>query len=276
MAQFDSPEFYERHWAHTDTSQDPHVVAKAERLLSLVPADVRSVVDVGCGDGYLAHKMAARYDVLAVDRSRVALARLRCKTLEASADDLPLESGSYDLAVSSEVLEHLPDDVLEAAASELARVARRYLLVSVPYRENLRRRFARCPRCRLEFHIDGHLHSMSESTLDSLLPGWRRIATEHVGPPEPATYPELERLRQTAGRRWFVFDAARIVCPRCAEDRFRKLKRRPHHRFIDRAIDGGTWLLNRWHRRSPAPYWLVALYRRDEAACREPGRDVRG
>jgi SAM-dependent methyltransferase len=260
--QLDNPAFYDRHWEHADTSRDPHVVAKGDLLMGMIPSEVRTIADVGCGDGYLTQRLAERWDVIGVDRSPVALAKLSCRTIQASADALPLPDRSVDLLLSSQVLEHLPDGVLERALREMDRVASRWLVVSVPYREQIGRRVVRCPSCRLEFHIDGHLRSFDERAIDRALPTFERVRTELCGPPELPTYPSLERARQRLAKRWYIFQGANIVCPRCGETRFEQPPRNLAHRLLDQAINRATTLANRWSGRKSAPYWIVTLMRR--------------
>jgi len=260
----DSPSFYDRHWEHADTSADPHVVAKGDLLMTMVPADVRTIVDVGCGDGYLTHRLAQRWSVTGVERSAVALAKLRCPTVQASADALPLPDRSADLLLSSEVLEHLPEGVYERALAEMERVAARWLIVSVPYREQLARRQARCPSCRLEFHIDGHLRSFDGEGIDVALPAFERVRTELCGPLERPTYAALERARHRVAKRWYVWDGAKIVCPGCGASGFRPEQRSLRHWVADKALDLATALANRGKRRKPEPYWVIALMRRRE------------
>ncbi|WP_438019589.1 class I SAM-dependent methyltransferase [Sorangium sp. So ce315] len=258
----DSEIFYDRLWQHTETAADPAIVAKGDLLLGMMPPGVRTVADVGCGDGYLTHRLAERYDVLAIDRSPVALARLRVRTLQASADALPLPDGAMDLVFSSQMLEHLPDQVLAGAAREFDRIAARYLLVSVPFRENLRRRFARCPRCGLEFNIYGHLQSFDAASLDRLFPRFERIATELAGPPELATSRRIERLRQRALGCWFLPQGVRVSCPGCGEADLAAPRVRLSQRVGRLVLDGATeaWRLASGERAQP--YWIVALYRR--------------
>lgn len=50
----------------------------------------------------------------------------------ASATDLPLESDSFDLVCAFQVLEHLPFDSAISALDELARVARKHVVISLP------------------------------------------------------------------------------------------------------------------------------------------------
>jgi SAM-dependent methyltransferase len=262
VVQTDNPAFYDRHWEHRDTSADPHVVAKTDLLVSMVPKDVRTIVDVGCGDGYITHRLLEHWDVTGIDRSPVALSKLRCRTIQASADVLPLPDRSTDLLLSSQVLEHLPDGVYERAVAEMDRVASRWLIVSVPYRETLAKRFARCPQCSLEFNVDGHVRSFDEATIDGAFPAFERVQTELCGPQENPAYASLERARQRIAKRWHVWKGIKISCPECGETNFQVLHRNALHRFVDKAIDRATKMANRWNDRKPEPYWIIALMRR--------------
>jgi SAM-dependent methyltransferase len=261
--------FYDRHWEHADTSTDPYIADKAERVLNMIPDGVRTIADVGCGDGYLTARLAERYQVTAFDRSPVAVLRVKARGIaaaQASAEALPLSDRSVDLLFSSQMLEHLPDDVLARAAGEFERVAGRYLLVTVPHRENLRRRFARCPRCGHEFHVEGHLHALDGEALDRLFPRFRRVATALAGPLEPPTYARLEEARQRLARGWFVYSGLRLTCPRCGEDRFERHERRAVHRAVSAVLSGATSALNYAMGRRPMPYWILALYERNAGA----------
>lgn len=47
---------------------------------------------------------------------------------------LPFQDGSFDLVTACEILEHIPFEELPVALSEIARVSKKYVLISVPYR----------------------------------------------------------------------------------------------------------------------------------------------
>lgn len=51
----------------------------------------------------------------------------------ADIKDLPLEENSFDTILACQVLEHIPFSDLEKALSELKRVARRNVIISIPY-----------------------------------------------------------------------------------------------------------------------------------------------
>ena len=100
----------------------------------------RSLLDVGCGEGVLVHRWAARLGegrVVGMDLEEESIQagwaerqapNLEYRLLEASR--LPFDADEFDLACAIEVLEHVPDP--ELTVREMARCARRHLLVSVP------------------------------------------------------------------------------------------------------------------------------------------------
>ena len=109
-----------------------------ERLFTR--ADPQSILDVGCGEGVLTERWAARLGekpVIGLDLPDPKLegewATRRRENLEFrtfDGGDLPFADGSFDLVAATEVLEHVPDP--EHTLAEMARVAARHLLVSVP------------------------------------------------------------------------------------------------------------------------------------------------
>lgn len=110
------------------------------RGLGPSPAGPRRVLDVGCGDGEVAARVAVEPGsgpVVALDWTRADAARARARGLRvvrASVDDdgLPFAPSSFDVVMMSEVIEHLVDPDL--ALAEARRVLRPggSLLVSTP------------------------------------------------------------------------------------------------------------------------------------------------
>ena len=99
-----------------------------------------SLLDVGCGEGVLVHEWAtaiAPARVVGIDLEEPSIqagwAERQAPNLEykvMKAEELPFAADEFDAASAIEVLEHVPDPVHTVA--EMARVARRHLLVSVP------------------------------------------------------------------------------------------------------------------------------------------------
>jgi 2-polyprenyl-3-methyl-5-hydroxy-6-metoxy-1,4-benzoquinol methylase len=105
-------------------------------------ADPRSILDIGCGEAVLTEQWAARLGdgrVVGVDLDDPKLAahwqtrqrpNLELRTLDVTGG-LPYGDGEFDLLCATEVLEHVPGP--EQIVAEMARVASRHLLVSVPH-----------------------------------------------------------------------------------------------------------------------------------------------
>jgi 2-polyprenyl-3-methyl-5-hydroxy-6-metoxy-1,4-benzoquinol methylase len=137
-----------------------------------------SILDVGCGEGVLTHRWASALGggrVVGIDLDDPALheewAARQAPNLEyqvMKAERLPFADGEFDLAAAIEVLEHVPDP--EHTLAEMARVARRWLLVSVP-REPLWRalNLARGAYVRDLGNTPGHVNHWSKRSFVELL-----------------------------------------------------------------------------------------------------------
>ena len=117
------------------------LMAGFERTLDelFAKAAPSSILDVGCGEGVLTHKWAQRIDgrVVGIDLEDAAIqaewAKRQAPNLSyrvMKAEQLPFADGEFEVATAIEVLEHVPDP--EHTIAEMARVASRYLIVSVP------------------------------------------------------------------------------------------------------------------------------------------------
>jgi 2-polyprenyl-3-methyl-5-hydroxy-6-metoxy-1,4-benzoquinol methylase len=110
------------------------------RLVGLIePLGARTVLDAGCGEGYLARALLDALPGLALTGAdlsprAVEAARRRCPEArfeQRSLDDLAAARERYDLVVCSEVLEHL--DSPRAALGTLAALTAGHALLTVPW-----------------------------------------------------------------------------------------------------------------------------------------------
>lgn len=142
-------------------------------------ADPRSLLDVGCGEGVLVHRWAqqlgAQRRVVGIDLDDPQLhaewAKRTAPNLDyrvMKAENLPFSDGEFDVATAIEVLEHVPDPAHTVA--EMARVASRWLLVSVP-REPLWRalNMARGAYWKDLGNTPGHLNHWTKRSFVALL-----------------------------------------------------------------------------------------------------------
>ncbi len=209
------PEFnYEQSWALKVASVDAKESQRIRQTLELIPDEVRSVLDAGCGDGRVTMALARGHDVVGVDVSCNALNREARRSRVASVlTALPFRDESFDLVLVSEVIEHIPADVLPQVLQELRRTAKKYVLITVPYRETLEDASVRC-QCGFVFHKWGHLKRYDERALVSLYQDMTACAVRLLGPSKPADPGWLKRIGQSWGGRHAVPDAD-TICPRC-------------------------------------------------------------
>ena len=155
------------------------LMAGFERTLAELfrQAGPRSLLDVGCGEGVLTQQWAQRLAgrVVGIDLEDPVIQaeweKRRAPNLEyrvMKAENLPFTDGEFDMACAIEVLEHVPDPAHTVA--EMARVAKRWILVSVP-REPLWRglNMARGAYLRDLGNTPGHLNHWSKRSFVSLL-----------------------------------------------------------------------------------------------------------
>ena len=153
-----------------------------------------SVLDVGCGEGVLTVEWAERLGhrrVVGIDlddpKLRAEWEQRSRPNLEFRGEEatrLGFADSEFDLASAIEVLEHVPEP--EATVAEMARVARRHLLVSVP-REPLWRALnvARGAYLRDLGNTPGHVNHWSKRDFVSLLS--RHGTVEEARSPFPWT-----------------------------------------------------------------------------------------
>ncbi len=136
-----------------------------------------SLLDVGCGEGVLTHRWAERVGgrVVGIDLDDPQLhdewkgrQAPNLSYMVMKAENLPFDDGEFEVASAIEVLEHVPDP--EHTVAEMARVASRWLLVSVP-REPLWRglNLARGAYVKDLGNTPGHLNHWSKRAFVGLL-----------------------------------------------------------------------------------------------------------
>ncbi|MFL5841030.1 MAG: class I SAM-dependent methyltransferase [Thermoleophilaceae bacterium] len=154
----------------------------------------QSILDVGCGEGVLTAQWADKLGdgrIVGIDlddpKLKAEWDRRRRANLEYRVEDatnLSFADGEFDMATAIEVLEHVPEP--ERTVSEMARVAKRWMLVSVP-REPLWRglNMARGAYLKDFGNTPGHVNHWSKRSFVSMLS--RHGTVEEVRSPFPWT-----------------------------------------------------------------------------------------
>jgi 2-polyprenyl-3-methyl-5-hydroxy-6-metoxy-1,4-benzoquinol methylase len=132
------------------------------------------VLDVGSGSGWVARQLVAKSTkVVSIDLSQRNLEKVKLTLGRGDADfvladtyHLPFRSGSFDLVVISEVLEHLNSPAACLQEFERILAPNGKVIASTPYREKIQ--YYLCIHCNKKTPANAHLHSFDEHSLASL------------------------------------------------------------------------------------------------------------
>jgi len=113
----------------SNTTDIPRI-GRESLVVERLPLDGARVIDIGCGEGWLTHLVAPRtVTTIGIDPSTIALERARASNsaangifIQGSADDLPLDPASADVAIFYNSLHHIPESIQVKTLAETARV----------------------------------------------------------------------------------------------------------------------------------------------------------
>ena len=222
---FDETSVHEESGAHRTASE----LARIKATIALVPPGTRTLLDVGCGRGDLLHAIDVPFSV-GTDLAKRGIRFVRRPATVSSMLSLPFPDRSFDVVLCAETLEHLDPTDLVRATTELRRIARKSLVVTVPYQEDLLAWSTRCRRCGSVFHLYGHRNVFSPERLKALFPGAADYAVQGVWPVRPMS-PALLRFRTETLGLWKFWRFAR--CPQCGNEAFENQERRLAYKGVD-------------------------------------------
>ncbi len=174
-----------------------------KKIKSVSPKDSESVLEVGCGAGYSLvdlqkfFKENTLFSACDIDPELVRLAKeknpgVNCEV--ASIYELPYEDKSFDTVVCLEVLEHLEDP--RKALSELARVSKKYVIISTPNEPIWR--MLNCLRGKYltSFgNTPGHINHWSSRSLRKLVSGYFEVVSVRQPLPWTVIYGKNKNIR---------------------------------------------------------------------------------
>ncbi|MDR1995925.1 methyltransferase domain-containing protein [Azonexus sp.] len=201
------------------------------------PDGVRTVLDVGCGDGKITHVLAERTKASfhGFDGSREALSRLRLPSTHGDISKLPFDDQIFDLVLTTDVFEHLPDEIEHTAWREIFRVARDWVFFAVPFREELLDATTICSRCGKHYHVNWHRRAYDFANLSNRTPaGW--VLTDIVlsGESWSPMLPPETAYRRAEMDEWSGWTEA--VCPSCGEPSYPAVPTMPLSADVARAL----------------------------------------
>jgi ubiquinone/menaquinone biosynthesis C-methylase UbiE len=145
-----------------------------EFIISRIPKNVNSILDVGCGNGWVAkeflpkRKQVCSLDISVTNPAIVQKLYHNEKHFGIAADSfcLPFNDNSFDCVIASEIIEHVFDPA--GFIKELFRVVKKggSLIITTPYKEKLI--YYLCIHCNQKTPANAHIHSFDEKKLENL------------------------------------------------------------------------------------------------------------
>lgn len=241
--------------------EDPFNKGRIDKTIELIPPEIQNLVDIGCGNGRLLSELKIirpELKLLGIDRSTAALKYVQVDKIEADIVKTGLSDNSFDYVTCCEVIEHLPHEVFGQALNELARISSKYVLISVPYMENLAADQVLCPQCKSRFNKNLHLRSFSTEQMKNLLndKGFKNVRMEYAG----------EMIRSYGSQllknnKQLEFNMP--ICPLCGYKNeqykitpYRNQEISSNPGFIKKGFD----LIKQVWPKFRSYYWIIALY----------------
>lgn len=229
-------------------------------LMALLPGDLDSALDIGARDGFISKLLAGHFpNVTALDleRPRIDDGRIHC--VKGDVTGLNFPDDSFDLVFCAEVLEHIPTRTLDKACSELSRVTREYLLIGVPYKQDLRAGRSTCYTCGKKNPPWGHVNSFDENRLKELFPALEVTRLSYVGETDVVTNCFSTFLTDMAGNPYGAYTQEE-PCVHCGA----ALKSPPERKLWQKAFTKIAWYANEVQKAfcKRHPKWIHALFKK--------------
>lgn len=247
-------------------------IANTNRLntsIALVPKGTQTLADIGCGNGIFAlmlKEQKPEIDSTSVDRSETALKFVKTKSKVGDIVALPFEDKSFDCVTCFQVLEHIPYPVYDTVLNELSRIAKKSIIVSVPFMENTEDDITKCPACHATFNIELHLRNYFDKDIQELFSKYGFKCTKQQ---------LIEKVNTTFwGIDWYIkFRNAHLknkgkfqspLCPVCGYDNAAFSLADSESSFIANTPGGGfkSFLKKIWPVKKIKVNWVIGVYER--------------
>lgn len=266
-------QYYENDILWNSNSKVNSQSSRIESTYLLIPKDVGSIIDVGCGNGLFLNYIKKYYGsgfkkLLGVDISSTALKYVETDKIESDIIDLPLDNNSFDLVSALEVIEHLAVGEYEKGLKELVRVSKKYILISVPFNQVLEDTLIICPKCKSHFSHCYHKRCFNINTMNTLLKdhNCRLVNIHYEGKVEYLVllHDILRKLRNYRNR--LKPPSMETLCPVCGFILKPRLNNNTHHKEKNRTRFSIKLIIrfikNYWPKKVSYK-WVICLYEKN-------------
>ncbi len=241
-------------------------------LFKLITTGGHRALDIGARDGYLSLRLADRFDsVVALDLEKPEINDPRILSVKGSASELNFPDQDFDVVLCAEVLEHIPPPLLPVVCSEIARVAKKFVVIGVPYKQDLRNGRTTCQSCGRSNPPWGHVNSFDERRLADLFPSLVLENLHFVGTTTAGTNRISEALLDFAGNPYGTWEQEES-CIHCGAS----IGKPPARAFPQRLATKLGITLNYLQGKfaTPRGNWIHALFVRATSSNENPKKSV--
>jgi hypothetical protein len=229
---------------------------EANRLastLALIPNTVVNALEIGFYDLRITSLLRKKIDLISIDLPRRVNNADKIRLVFANVRSLPFLDRQFDLVLCTEVLEHLATDTLVKAVAELIRVSRKYVLVSVPFKQKIEYDMFKCSHCNFTGNTMGHVQLFDEARLLELFKPMDATRVEMIGHMNGRAPGFLYRASRRLGNVWYDYSFG--SCPACG-----KTDRAVRENALGYIMRRVIWRFER--RAATQPAWIAMLFRR--------------
>jgi SAM-dependent methyltransferase len=232
-------------------------IIRITETIDTIPQDVVSILEVGCGNGSLSKPICNKFKLTGIDIDNDIIKTFPGKKITADVANLPIREAKFDLVLVPEVLEHLEDESLISALKEILCVAKKYILITVPFEENLSAQWVKCSKCAHIFHVWGHVNRFDLGTLKNLFKDDTLLIEKRFLSPKERRVPSLlYDIAKKLGNAWGTNLSDHILCPKCRSKPFQC-----EGNLLGKILIKLIWRIKRV---SPLknPIWIGCLYKK--------------
>ena len=233
--------YSQKAWLEKFISDEPVNALDANRvvvILESVPQEVRTILDVGIGGGYIYRELKNDKNLkcYGMDISAELVKRARDKSIcIGDVKSIPFKENSFDLVLAADLLEHVDEESFKDSISELVRVTKKYILINSPYKGTVSWAVTFCNRCKKDFNIYGHTRSVDMKLIRDSFPG-NRFEVLHTKTFGGKRVPRSDFIVGLARKLGKVYSREGVLCPFCLNTKFEYPQRNMFEIFFGRLI----------------------------------------
>ncbi len=209
------------------------------RLISAIPNKKKNALDIGARDGHFSKLLTEFYQkVTALDLEKPSISHNNIRCVQGDITNLNFSNNSFDFVFCAEVLEHIPSHLLEKACSELSRISSEFLLIGVPYKQDIRIGRTTCYSCLKKNPPWGHVNSFNKKRLLKLFPSYSINEMSFIGKIDTGTNFISTFLFDLAGNPYGTYSQEE-ACIHCGK----KLKNPPQRTLLKKIFSRAAFYI---------------------------------